>query len=46
MIDHYAVNKFLYDTDNQRHEFESFVEKLMSDSLGEHLMQKLINKKP
>jgi type IV pilus assembly protein PilZ len=38
--------KFLYEGDAQRNEFESFVEGLMAESLGTHLMQKLINKKP
>jgi type IV pilus assembly protein PilZ len=36
--------KFLYDDDTQRADFEGLVEKLMSDSLGEHLMQKLVKK--
>jgi type IV pilus assembly protein PilZ len=36
--------KFLYDDDKQRAGFEGLVEKLMSDSLGEHLMMKLVKK--
>lgn len=36
--------KFLYDDDSQRNNFEDLVEKLMSDSLGEHLMNKLVKK--
>jgi type IV pilus assembly protein PilZ len=36
--------KFLYDDDKQRSSFESLVEKLMADSLGEHLMVKLVKK--
>jgi type IV pilus assembly protein PilZ len=38
--------KFLYDDDSQRNSFEGLVEKLMSDSLGSHLMQKLVKKGP
>ena len=36
--------KFLYDDDRQRASFEGLVEGLMADSLGTHLMQKLVKK--
>lgn len=37
--------KFLYDNDAQRDTFEGMVENLMADSLGAHLVHKLIPKK-
>lgn len=36
--------RFIYADDSQRGEFESIVEKLMEESLGPELTQKLLNK--
>ena len=36
--------KFLYENDAQRHEVENRVERLMIDSLGKHLYQKLVGR--
>ena len=36
--------RFIYNDDHQRSEFEGVVEKLMSDSLGTQLTEKLLNK--
>jgi len=38
--------KFLYDDQKQRDEVENKVEHLMIDSLGQHLYQKLLKKRP
>jgi type IV pilus assembly protein PilZ len=37
--------RFIYRDDHHREEFEGMVEKIMRDSLGEHLFGKLMNKK-
>ena len=36
--------RFIYNDDRQRAEFEGVVEKLMADSLGTQLTEKLLNK--
>jgi type IV pilus assembly protein PilZ len=36
--------RFIYSDDRQRRDFESVVERLMSDSLGSELTEKLLNK--
>ena len=36
--------RFIYSDDRQRAEFEGVVERLMSDSLGTQLAEKLLNK--
>lgn len=36
--------RFIYNSDTQRTDFESVVEKLMADSLGQDLTEKLLNK--
>jgi type IV pilus assembly protein PilZ len=36
--------RFIYSSESQRVEFESVVERLMSDSLGPELTEKLLNK--
>jgi len=36
--------KFIYENDAQRHEVENRVERLMIDSLGKHLYQKLVGR--
>jgi type IV pilus assembly protein PilZ len=36
--------KFIYDSDSQRREVENRVERLMIDSLGKHLYQKLVGR--
>ena len=36
--------RFIYSSDNQRADFEGVVEKLMSDSLGQDLTEKLLKK--
>jgi type IV pilus assembly protein PilZ len=36
--------KFIYENDTQRHEIENRVERLMIDSLGKHLYQKLVGR--
>ncbi|MDY7225402.1 TIGR02266 family protein [Hyalangium rubrum] len=36
--------RFIYSNDSQRSEFEAVVEKLMADSLGQDLTEKLLNK--
>lgn len=36
--------RFIYSSDTQRSEFEGVVEKLMADSLGQDLTEKLLNK--
>ncbi|WP_224245999.1 TIGR02266 family protein [Hyalangium gracile] len=36
--------RFIYNSDTQRSEFEGVVEKLMADSLGTDLTEKLLNK--
>ncbi len=37
--------RFVYSDDRQRTNFETVVEKMMADSLGVHLSEKLLNKK-
>ena len=36
--------RFVYDTDDHRGQFESLVERMMRDSLGEHLFNKLLRR--
>jgi type IV pilus assembly protein PilZ len=36
--------RFIYNSDSQRSEFEAVVEKLMADSLGPDLTEKLLKK--
>ena len=37
--------KFIYDDDSQRREFEGLVERMMRDSLGDHLYEKLMEER-
>ena len=36
--------KFIYDDDSQRRDFEALVERMMRESLGDHLFSKLMHK--